>query len=138
MIGVSGKDSNMKLQRVAFRQYNNDGTVKNTYRFNINPSNFQENFNARNIFMQTESSIQMQGFGQGLHTITISGTTGVRSMKGSSISQTSGFNKYHELYNMLKEQLQSVHDNTDNVNGTGGGGIRLDFLDYTNEHYYKC
>lgn len=130
------------LQRVAFKL-----STGETFNFSINPDSMTENFASRNVFLQPEAGIQMQGFGPGLHTITIQGTTGVRQIAAKSskgalsygVDNTAGFEKYHALFNLLKEQLESVHDNATSDDTTlTFGGINLDYYDYTNEHYYHC
>ena len=141
------------LQRVAFIM--GSGSNKQRFDFEINPDNMTENFAARNVFLQPEYGIQMQGFGPGLHTITIAGTTGVRKLTGVKrltgsknekpyykMQNTAGFDKYHEMFNFLQKQLDSVHDNqtTSEKQDTivTFGGLDLDYMDYTNEHYYHC
>ncbi|MBT9670564.1 hypothetical protein GPK34_00735 [Secundilactobacillus kimchicus] len=133
MIGLSKKDTSRHLQRIALRLTDN-GTVTD-FKFQINPNSIQENFPARNTFIQTENTIQMQGFGAGLHTISISGTTGVNPSRGSS--GTTGFQKYQELYTLLNKQLKSAKDSQAGMSTSQvKSGVVLDYLDYTNEHYY--
>lgn len=108
----NGRD---KLQRIAFEL--SDGTF---YKFAINPTNMTETRAARNTFTQTEHSVQMQGYGQGLHTIQISGTTGVNRGKG--------YDKLKELESLLVKQINSGHD----VNTSAGATLSMKFHNFTN------
>lgn len=110
-MGISnGRDS---LQRVAFEL--SDGTF---FKFAINPQEMTESHAARNSFTNTERNIFMQGYGAGLHTIQISGVTGVN--KGA------GFDKLRQLETLLLTHLQTGHDDT------VGAGTTLKFHDFTN------
>ena len=94
-MGISnGRD---KLQRVAF-----EDSKGNFYKFSINPQSMTEQYNARNNFMQTRSMVQMQGYGQGLHTIQISGVTGVNHGRG--------FDTLKELKNLVVTHINEAHD----------------------------
>lgn len=137
LIETSSSNSSYHLQRVAFKLSTGD-----SFYFRINPNSMQENFGARNVFLQPEDGIQMQGFGAGLHTITISGTTGVRSFANGTYTYDAGFQDYQKMYSLLSEQLSSSHDNTQDMSTTTSHttstGVNLDYYDYTNEHYFHC
>ena len=137
LIETSSSNSRYHLQRVAFKLSTGD-----SFYFRINPNSMQESFGARNVFLQPEDGIQMQGFGAGLHTITIAGTTGVRSFANGTYTYDAGFQDYQKMYSLLSEQLSSSHDNTQDMSTTTSHktstGVNLDYYDYTNEHYFHC
>lgn len=110
-VGISnGRDT---LQRVAFEL--SDGTF---YKFAINPQDMTDSYQARNNFIQAERNMFMQGYGPGLHTIQISGTTGV--------NRGAGFDKMVELKKVLTTQLNTGHDDT------VGAGLVMKFHNFTN------
>ena len=123
----NGRD---QLQRVAFEM--SDGTF---YKFAINPQSITESYGARNIFQQTEQAIQMQGYGQGLHTIVISGTTGVRSIGNSNGTRkdvTTGYDRIHELRDLILTKLNSGHDTSSVASSVAEGSfVTLTFHDFT-------
>lgn len=85
-----------------------------------------EQVTARNVFLQTGNSIQMQGYGQGLHTIEISGTTGVNHGRG--------FDNLVTLKNLIVNHLNSAHDSKD---ATSTGNVNLIFHNFTNNESWK-
>ena len=118
-MGMSnGRD---QLSRVAFETSSGD-----FYKFAINPQSISEQITARNVFLQTESSIQMQGYGQGLHTIEISGTTGVNRGRG--------FDNLIALKNLIVNHLNSAHDSKD---GGATGNVSLIFHNFTDNESWR-
>lgn len=101
------------LQRVAFED--SDGVF---YKFNINPQDITESIATRNNFMQTQDLVQMQGYGQGLHTIVISGVTGV--------NRGLGYDKFNQLYDLIMKHINSAHDTET------GDVANLTFHNFTN------
>lgn len=119
VVGISnGRDT---LQRVAF-----ETSTGQFYKFAINPQSMTEQVTARNTFLQTDNTIHMQGFGQGLHTIEISGTTGVNHGKG--------FDNLLALKKLIVDHINSAHDNT---NASSTGNVELIFHNFTNNASYK-
>ena len=111
-MGMSnGRDT---LQRIAFEDSN--GTF---YKFAINPQDMVESIPTRNNFMQTQDLIQMQGYGQGLHTITISGTTGVNHGRG--------VDKLKALKDLITKHINQAHDTET------GDVANLTFHNFTND-----
>ena len=111
-MGMSnGRDT---LQRIAFED--SSGTF---YKFAINPQDMVESIPTRNNFMQTQDLIQMQGYGQGLHTITISGTTGVNHGRG--------VDKLKALKDLITRHINQAHDTET------GDVANLTFHNFTND-----
>lgn len=93
------------------------------YYFRVNPQNITESFPARNTFAKTEGTIYMQGYGLGLHTIQISGTTGWGH-------GNAGVEKYVELKNKLLAYTE------DNQYGLGKVGSFY-YHDFTNGYSWQ-
>ena len=115
-MGISnGRDT---LSRVAFET--SSGLF---FKFRINPASISEKYAARNTFLQGESTVNMQGYGQGLHTISISGTTGVNHGKG--------FDLMMQLKSIIVDQINNAHDSSNGSYLTNPAYTTLKFHNFT-------
>lgn len=122
---ANGRD---KLQRVAFETTDSAGN-SSVFKFAINPTSMVESMGARNVFQQPEAQVQMQGYGQGLHTITIQGTTGV--------NRGQGFDKMMALKKIIVDQINNVHDSTSGAWQNNPAMTSLKFHNFTNNESWK-
>lgn len=157
-----------------YNKYHGGGSVRrltrvefiigsNSFKFAINPQQMEETYPARNVFLQTENRTQMQGFGQGLHTITLSGTTGVRDDYDTDQNAPSrGFRAFVQMRDLFRKQLNTYHDIDDSAiqagtqnpsdttdannnatsdqtqsDETGSVALTFNFMNYTDDEYYK-
>lgn len=116
-------DSRHPLSRVALQRTDyKTGNVIDTFNFTINPQNITEQTLSRTTYLNTKDWGQVQEFGLGQKTITLSGTTGWR--RGAGIDDAWKLKKFLTDY----QNTFPLDDSNNNE--------YLYFLNYTDDYQY--
>jgi hypothetical protein len=96
-------DGANKIKRVEFE------ALGRVYKFILNPEQYNQVEPARVAITQTKGGAWVDDFGAGLPTIEIKGTTGFKNSTGSS---SSGFTKFKELRDLVRDYYGKIPPGT--------------------------